>query len=329
MSGMLTGVLTFALVLLIYAFIWLIRKRRPGAASSGSTGQGSNGSSSAGIIQREISGLRLETELAAVAKDPEWREWDNDDKMTFGPVPTGERVFSNHHGDVALGIVDGRVYRIAITSEVAEAETTLKRFTESYGRPLRLRKGWNTWEDAGTRLDLAVRGVELRITLTDKSLARTAWGGAARPADAAPPHRNGLFNSDAFGAAGFGAEVGSAGAIEIFGRLACLVLTILSYQLRWWAPLVVAPLFHQIYEWPFISMKVDWVIYNRGVKLIANILTWGFYFGYIGLAIFLFSVHFGHWYGWLVGVGAGIVVTRFLGFLFPVRWRHERAHDVL
>jgi hypothetical protein len=327
MSGVLVAGLTFALILLIYAFIWVVRKHQVPGGSSHNYPEGAGGRPAAGIIPRELTGLRLETEMTTVTKDPEWREWDPEEKLTFGPCLEGERVFSNANGDATLGIIKNKVYKVTISSAASEVDALRARFTDLYGPSLKLRVGWESWEDAATRLELILRGPQVNTVLTDKGPVHPP-SGALESSRRRPGSRMKVpFGPEVTGSARSGADGKVGGVVELVGRVICVVLAVYSYRFRWWAPLVVVPLFNQVYEWPFISMKINWLILNRWVRLLANVITWILYFGYIGLSLLLFTTRIPHWYGWLIGLGVGIVVTRFLEFIFPVRWRYERSSD--
>lgn len=112
--------------------------------------------------------------------------------------------------------------------------------------------------------------------------------------------------------------------MEIFGRLALILLCVVSFRFSWWLPVVIAPMFHQVYDTLFCRRAR---IFNPILKLLADIFTYFVWFGYIVFAVYVFGQNIGHWYGWCIGIITGFVVAQILGLLFPMRWHLEREDE--
>ena len=109
--------------------------------------------------------------------------------------------------------------------------------------------------------------------------------------------------------------------MEIFGRLALILLCVVSFQISWWLPVVIAPIFHQVYDTKFCRRAR---IFNPILKLLADFLTYIVWIGYVVVTVYVFGQNIGHWYGWCIGIITGLVVAQILGLLFPRRWHLER-----
>ncbi|HIJ73936.1 MAG TPA: hypothetical protein HPP83_07530 [Candidatus Hydrogenedentes bacterium] len=113
---------------------------------------------------------------------------------------------------------------------------------------------------------------------------------------------------------------------ELIGRILLIVFAVLSVDKRWWLPIVVAPLFWQL--WDLTAGRRSRI--NHPIfKLIADGITWIVWLAYIAYSIFGFGLNIGHWYGWVLGVVIGLVVAQFLGLLWPYRWHLEGIESTL
>jgi hypothetical protein len=111
-------------------------------------------------------------------------------------------------------------------------------------------------------------------------------------------------------------------AKELIGRVILIALVLGSYLLKWWIPLIVGPLFWQI--WNTVTGRRS-RIPHPVLKLIADAITWILWLSYIVYSIVSFGLNIGHWYGWLIGVVVGFVVAQILGLLWPKRWHLEQV----
>lgn len=109
--------------------------------------------------------------------------------------------------------------------------------------------------------------------------------------------------------------------IEIFGRVVLILLCVFSIHISWWLPIVVAPIFHLVYDTKFCRKAR---MFNPILQLLADILTYLVYLGYIVFTTYVFGQNIGHWYGWCIGIITGLVVAQVFGLLFPMRWHIER-----
>lgn len=113
---------------------------------------------------------------------------------------------------------------------------------------------------------------------------------------------------------------------ELTGRAMLIVLVSFSIPVKWWIPIIVAPLFWQIWD-TLIGRRSR--IDNLTLKLIADMITWVIWLSYIAYSIISFGQNLEHWYGWLIGVLVGLVIAQFLGLLWPHRWHLEAGqHDL-
>ena len=115
-------------------------------------------------------------------------------------------------------------------------------------------------------------------------------------------------------------------AKELTGRVILIALVIGSLFLKWWVPLIVAPLCWQV--WDTVVGRRSRIVHPV-LKLIADGITWALWLGYIVYSIVSFGRNVGHWYGWLIGVVVGFAVAQFLGFLWPHRWHLEAVEGNL
>ena len=113
---------------------------------------------------------------------------------------------------------------------------------------------------------------------------------------------------------------------EITGRLLLIGLSIASFFLFWWLPIIVAPLFWQIWD---VRFHKGSRIYEIGLKLIADVFTYIVDIGYMASCIILFGTQLGHWYGWTIGVAIAVLVGWVIGLLLPYRWHLERIEGRL
>lgn len=109
---------------------------------------------------------------------------------------------------------------------------------------------------------------------------------------------------------------------EIIGRFIVVALVVWSFFFMWWIPLIIAPLFWQIWDSLFGRHSR---IYNPVLKLIADAITYVIWLSYIAYSIIFFGRNVGHWYVWLIGVILGIFIAQILGLLWPNRWHSERV----
>ena len=115
-------------------------------------------------------------------------------------------------------------------------------------------------------------------------------------------------------------------ATEFLGRVILVALAALTATEVWWGPLVVAPLFWQIWDAVFGQRSR---ISTGGLKLMADGLTYMIWLSYVGYAIVSMGRNIGYWYGWVLGVAVGIGVAQLLGLLWPHRWHLERIEGRL
>lgn len=114
--------------------------------------------------------------------------------------------------------------------------------------------------------------------------------------------------------------------VEMIGRVLLVVFCVISGGQRWWLPIVVAPVFWQVW---IITAGRRSTISQPALKLIADGITWAVWLGYIGYSIVSFGLSIGHWYGWLFGVLIALVVAQLLGLLWPDRWHLEAVEGRL
>ena len=109
-------------------------------------------------------------------------------------------------------------------------------------------------------------------------------------------------------------------ADELFGRVILIALSYVAATSVWWSPLVVVPIFWQVWDRIFgRAARID----SPGFKLIADGLTYLVWLSYMGYAIVSMGRNIGHWYGWTLGFVVGIGVAHLFGLLFPYRWHLE------
>ncbi len=113
---------------------------------------------------------------------------------------------------------------------------------------------------------------------------------------------------------------------EVVGRAILIAVSIITFSIKWWIPLILAPLFWQIWDTAFGRRSR---ILSTVIKLTADAITWILWLSYIVYAIISFGLNVGHWYGWLIGLIIGLVVAQFLGLIWPHRWHLERVDDNL
>ena len=116
-------------------------------------------------------------------------------------------------------------------------------------------------------------------------------------------------------------NVGQNFSKELIGRIILINLAIFSFLGEWWLPLIVAPLFWQVWD---IATGRQSRILDAVPKLIADGFTWILWICYIIYSVVSFGLNIGHWYGWAIGIVIGLVVGQFLGLLWPHRWHLER-----
>ena len=115
-------------------------------------------------------------------------------------------------------------------------------------------------------------------------------------------------------------------AKELTGRVILIALVVGSLLLKWWVPLIVAPLFWKV--WDTVVGRRSRII-QPVLKLIADAITYALWLGYVVYSIMSFGLNVGHWYGWLIGVVVGFAVAQIFGFLWPNRWHLEAVDDNL
>lgn len=109
---------------------------------------------------------------------------------------------------------------------------------------------------------------------------------------------------------------------ECLGRVILIALAVLAATKVWWAPLVAAPVFWQVWDGVFgRGSRIN----DPGLKLAADALTHLIWLSYIGYTIAAMGRNIGHWYGWGLGVAVAIGVAQVLGLLWPHRWHLERV----
>lgn len=113
---------------------------------------------------------------------------------------------------------------------------------------------------------------------------------------------------------------------EFLGRVILIALTVLAATKVWWAPLIVAPVFWQVWDSIFCRGSR---IYASGLRLVADGLTHLVWLSYIGYTIAVMGSNIGHWYGWCLGIVVAIGVAQLLGLLWPHRWHLERIEGGL
>lgn len=104
-----------------------------------------------------------------------------------------------------------------------------------------------------------------------------------------------------------------------------IVLAVLSVGFRWWGPLILAPLFWQLWDTVFGRRGR---IHTPILQLVGDLATYSVWVSYMAFAVFSIGRNVGHWYGWTIGAVVGVSVAQVFGLLFPFRWHLERA-DVL
>lgn len=115
-------------------------------------------------------------------------------------------------------------------------------------------------------------------------------------------------------------------SLEVLGRILLVICAVTSARLMWWAPLVVAPLFWQVWD---SALRRHSRIHMPTLKLIADGITYALYVSYVVYAIATAGKNIGHWYGWTLGAVTGIAVAHVFGLLFPFRWHIERIEGDL
>ncbi|MBW8003815.1 MAG: hypothetical protein FVQ80_17760 [Planctomycetes bacterium] len=92
-------------------------------------------------------------------------------------------------------------------------------------------------------------------------------------------------------------------ALELTGRFFLAIMVFFSaYYFNWWLPLIVAPIFWQIWDIVFGQRSRIW---HPIKKLIADGITYIFELCYIIYSIISFGIQIGSWYGWVIGAVAG------------------------
>ncbi len=114
-------------------------------------------------------------------------------------------------------------------------------------------------------------------------------------------------------------------AVELLGRFILILVGVLSAGFRSWAPLVLAPIFWQLWDTMFGRRSR---IPARVLQLVADVITYVVWLSYIGVAIVSLGKSIGHWYGWAIGAFVGILVAQVFGLLFPFRWHLEQADEL-
>ena len=107
---------------------------------------------------------------------------------------------------------------------------------------------------------------------------------------------------------------------EMIGRILLISFCILSVSRRWWLPLIIAPVFWQL--WDRTTARGPRILQSI-LKLIADGITHLLWLTYIGYSIVAFGLNIGHWYGWSLGVIVGLIVAHIFGLLWPHRWHLE------
>ncbi len=118
--------------------------------------------------------------------------------------------------------------------------------------------------------------------------------------------------------------------LEIIGRIILSILAVYTFSLIWWLPLVIAPIFWQIWD-KALALALGRIsrIFRPLLKRIADGITLIFGLAYIVFSTVSFGMNMGHWYWWVIGAIIGIVVEQFLGLLWPIRWHFEKIEGNL
>ncbi len=113
---------------------------------------------------------------------------------------------------------------------------------------------------------------------------------------------------------------------EIIGRFLTLILTILSYSVDWKLALITPPLVFKFYNLTFCARDR---IAKRKSKLILDIITHAFHYGYLIYSIVICNLNIDKWYSWLIGIAGWLVLGQLFGFLWPRRWHYEKVEGDL
>lgn len=113
---------------------------------------------------------------------------------------------------------------------------------------------------------------------------------------------------------------------EIIGRLSVIVITFIIFRFDWRLSLIAPPLLFKIYNITFCFRDR---IYQRIWKLILDLITHLFHFGYLVYAIILCNQNIDGWYSWVIGIITWLILCQLLGFLWPRRWHYEKVEGHL
>lgn len=108
---------------------------------------------------------------------------------------------------------------------------------------------------------------------------------------------------------------------EVLGRVLLYAQCTQNPDIAWWWPIVTIPISWQI--WDGFLFSGFQRIGSRGLRLIADALSYLVYLWYIVFTIRAMGSNIGQWYGWILGVVVAVVVAQFFGLLWPSRWHRE------